>query len=101
MLLAQLNIRDVTQGTLDTYGSLRYVSTTTKHTLIFPRSHSGSTTDGETEEEAEGESRRTDIPPQLDRRCGADAVTGEKTSEKLMRMVALCADVDAIELEGE
>jgi hypothetical protein len=57
------------------------ISTTTKYTLTSPCSHSGSTADGETGEEAESKSRRTDIPPQLERRCGADTATGEKTGE--------------------
>jgi hypothetical protein len=68
---------------------------------IPPPRHSGSTADGDIEEEAEGRSRRTNIPLQLERRCGADAATGEKTGESLMRMIALCADVEVAELEGE
>ena len=40
------------------------ISITTKYTLILSRSHSGSTADGETEEEAESRSQRTNIPPQ-------------------------------------
>jgi len=58
-----------------------HISTTTKYTLILLRSHSGSTADGETGEEAESRSQRTNIPPQSYHRCGADAATGEKTGE--------------------
>ena len=39
------------------------ISTTTKYTLILPRSHSGSTANGETGEEAESRSQRTNTPP--------------------------------------
>jgi len=35
-----------------------------KYTLILPRSHSESTANGETGEEAESRSQRTNIPPQ-------------------------------------
>ena len=57
-----------------------------------------STADGETGGEAEGRNRRTDIP----RSCSVGAMRMlrlERTGEKLMWMVALCADVEEVELE--
>jgi hypothetical protein len=48
---------------------------------MLPRSHSKSTADGETAEEAEGRSRRTDIPLHAERQSGADVAIGEKTDD--------------------
>jgi hypothetical protein len=50
------------------------------HNLTSPRSRNGGTTYDETVVEAEGRSRRVEIPPQSQRRDGANVATGVETS---------------------
>ena len=49
------------------------------HSLTSPRSRNGGTTHDETGEEAEGRSRRVEIPPQSQRRDGANVAAGVET----------------------
>jgi hypothetical protein len=49
------------------------------HSLTSPRSRNGDTTHDETEVEAEGRSRRVEIPPQSQRRDGANVAAGVET----------------------
>jgi hypothetical protein len=49
------------------------------HSLTSPRSRNGGTTHDETGIEAEGRSRRVEIPPQSQRRDGANVAAGVET----------------------
>jgi hypothetical protein len=49
------------------------------HSLTSPRSRNGGTTHDETGVEAEGRSRRVEIPPQSQRRDGTNVATGVET----------------------
>jgi hypothetical protein len=49
------------------------------HSLTSPYSHNGDTTHDETGVEAKGRSRRVEIPPQSQRREGANGAAGEET----------------------
>jgi hypothetical protein len=58
------------------------------HSLTSPRSRNRGTTHDETGVEAEGRSRRVEIPPQLQRRDGANVAAGVETDVCSKRTIA-------------
>jgi hypothetical protein len=73
---------------------------TLTHTLSnIPCSRNGGTTHDETGVEAEGRSRRVEIPPQSQRRDGANVAAGVETgvcSKKTIPLDAEVAEVDVV-----
>jgi hypothetical protein len=58
------------------------------HSLTSPRSRNGGTTHNETGVEVEGRSRRVEIPPQSQRREGANVAAGEETDVDSEKAIA-------------
>jgi hypothetical protein len=60
----------------------------TQSNIPPPRSHNRGTTHDETGVEAEGRSRRVEIPPQLQHRDGVNVAAGVETGVCSMKMIA-------------
>jgi hypothetical protein len=58
------------------------------HSLTSPRNRNGGTTHNETGVEAEGRSRRVEIPPQSQRRDSANVAAGLETGVRTKKTIA-------------